>query len=373
MLRWVSCTALLACLSWGRALSAEEVPNLPRPSVGHFEPVAGTTPLGPADLVPPLLDDEAYNDKFTFDIFLDGDIKLYYSVFITNLGPGQGKARVRSSVTLPDGTSYDDDHTLDDDEWNSRGDSFDMTLRGYHLRGTPDRLQLSVTAKAYAFDLVAEADVPPWRPPQGTIEMRKAPLYFHTVYVAPRNRVTGTLSLSGGAPREVKGFGYGIHSHSNAAPYQLAWRWVSLRSVAPDWTLFTKQLVTSADDGKRAFAWLLIAGPDGVKFESSDVDYALTETTPDEKHVNHYPVPGKVVIHARHGSDEAWILLRAGTLRSRSEPLKSMNALVRAVAEAVTKPLEIEYLSPFVVRLRVSGKWYAFDGTGHYELSFLNQ
>ena len=366
---------LAACGSAVQAVpaAADPAPAAPLgelPSAAH--PAKGDQPVGVADLIPPLLEAEHYTDKFTFEFTLDSGHQLYFSVFVTNLGPGQHKAKVNSRVVLPDGTRLTDEKRFDGGAWASARERFDVRLGAYRLSGTPQRLALATTADDYALDLVATPDPASWRPPQGTLTLTKAPeAFFNTVYVAPRSRVEGTLTVRGQA-QPVKGVGYGIHSVSNCAPYELAWRWLSFRSVEPGFTVFFRQLVTPQADGRREIAWVVVDGPDGRRFSSDKVTVTADETTPD-KHPNAYPIPGRLVVHATSGADELYLLLRADELRSRDEPLKSQGALVRAVAERVTQPVNLEYYAPFVARLRMGGVERTFDGRGNYELNFLNK
>ena len=247
-----------------------------------------------------------------------------------------------------------------------------VRVGGYRLSGTPARLTLEAGGDGYRFVLHATPDVDPWRPPQGTITLQSNPdIYFHTVYTCPRSLVSGTIEVAG-QEHAVKGYGYGIHSHSNAAPYQMAWRWLGFRAVGPDWTLFWRQLVTSEADGKHETSWLVIGGPEGQRFSSSGVRVVLDQMSKDA-HANEYAIPGRIVLYAREGGDEAQILFKTGQLRSRDEPLKSLNWLVRRMAAALTQPVNLEYYAPFVARVRVQGVWYEFEGQGNYELAFLNK
>jgi hypothetical protein len=355
-----------ACLAWPNVASSQALP--PR---GSFVPLKPDAPVGLADLVPPLLEDENYNDKYTFQYELDGGGEVYFSVFITNLGPGQGKVRLRSRVVQPDGTRLTDESDLDRDEWKSAPGKLDLEMGRYHLSGTPERLALAVKAKAYSFELVSVPDVEPWRPPQGTLQFKKKGAYFHTVYDTPRCLVSGAITANGQA-REVKGVGYGIHSHSNSGPYELATRWISFRSVDRQWTAILRQVLTSREDGRRTLGWLVVAGPNGERFSSKDLELTLSDLRTDP-HPNQYQVPNKVVVNATSGDDQAFLLFKAGEQRSRNEPLKSLNALARMVAERLTQPVELEYAAPFVAKVRLNGTWHQFDGVGTYELSFLNK
>jgi hypothetical protein len=366
---------LVACGSAVQAVPAADAPVAAAPlgqlpSAAH--PARGDQPVAVADLVPPLLEAEHYTDKFTFEFTLDSGHEVYFSVFVTNLGAGQHKARVNSRVVTPDGRRLKDEQRFDGGRWASARDRLDLRLGEYRLSGTPERLSLSTRTDDYAFDLVATPDPAAWRPRQGTLTLPKNPdAFFNTVYVAPRSRAEGSVTV-GGAPAPVKGFGYGIHSVSNCAPYELAWRWLSFRSVDPGYTVFFRQVITPQAGGRREIAWLVVDGPGGLRFSSDQVTVTASEVTPDP-HPNAYPVPGRLVLHARSGQDELYLLLRADELRSRDEPLKSLNAIVRAVAERVTQPLNLEYYAPFVARLRVNGVEREFDGRGNFELSFLNK
>lgn len=354
----------------GDAPQAPAAPVGELPSAAH--PAKGDAPVGVADLIPPLLEAEHYTDKYTFEFTLDTGHEIYFSVFVTNLGAGQHKARVNSRVVTPDGRRLTDEQRFDGGAWASACDRLDLRLGAYRLSGTPQRLVLSTKAEGYALELVATPDPAPWRPPQGTLTLAKSPeAFFNTVYVAPRSRVEGTLTV-GDQAFPARGFGYGIHSASSAAPYELAWRWLSFRSVDARYAVFFRRLITPQADGRREIAWLVVDGPDGLRFSSDQITVTADEVVSDV-HPNAYPIPKRLVLHAASGTDELFLLLRADELRSRDEPLKGQNALVRAVAERVTQPVNLEYYAPFAARLRVGGVERSFDGRGNYELNFLNK
>jgi hypothetical protein len=364
--------ALVACGAGKTAVQPEAPAQEPQTRAARFAPVRTGLPVTTTDLMPPLLDDEQYNDKYTFEFELKSGHAVYFSVFITNLGPGQRKARVASRVVDPDGTRHTHRADVASGSWSSAPDDLDLRVGGYRLSGTPTRLTLEAGGDDYRFVLHATPDVDPWRPPQGTLTLQSNPdLYFHTVYTCPRSLVSGTIEVAG-QEHAVEGYGYGIHSHSNAAPYQMAWRWLGFRSVDPQWTLFWRQLVTTEADGKHEESWLVIGGPEGQRFSSSGVRVLLDELSKDA-HANQYEIPNRIVLYAREGGDEAHVLFKTGELRSRDEPLKSLNWLVRRMAAALTQPVNLEYYAPFVARVRVDGTWHEFEGQGNYELAFLNK
>lgn len=371
----LAASMLLACGTAVQSLPASGA-STPSAAVGDLpsaaHPAKGGAPVTVADLIPPLLEAEHYTDKFTFEFTLDGGYEVYYSVFVTNLGPGQHKVKANSRVVTPDGRRLTDEKRFEGGGWASARDRLDVVIGEYHLAGTPERLTLATKGEGYALDLAATPDPAPWRPPQGTLTRPSSPEgYFNTVYVAPRSRVEGTLTIDG-KPVPVTGYGYGIHTVSNVAPYETAWRWLSFRSVDPTWTLFFRQLITPQADGRRELGWLVVDGPNGLRFQSDQVTVSAAEATPD-KHANAYPVPARLVVHATSGQDELVLLLRADELRSRDEPLKNLNTLVRVMAERVTQPVNLEYFAPFAASLRVNGVEHRFDGRGNYELNFLNK
>ena len=346
---------------------------------GDLATMRGSDPVSARDLIPPMLEGEHYSDKYTFEFTLGeapDTYALYFSVFITNLGPGQHKAQIRSRIVTPTGERLTHSKKVDGGRWTSASDRLALAIGAYRLSGTPEALTMHAQGEDYAFDLQITPDVAPWRPPQGTITLRSDPTrYFHTVYTAPRSHARGTVTIKGKS-LPLEGYGYGIHSVSNIAPYELSWRWLGFRSVQRDYTVFFRQLVTPKADGKREEAFLVIGGPKGLRFSSKDIRVALDNFTPDS-HKNAYGIPGKVVLHARSGEganpDEAQIIFKADELRSRSEPLKNLNAFVRMMAEQFTKPVNLEYYAPFAARVKVDGVWHEFEGRGNYEINFLNK
>lgn len=369
-----TCAFALLLFPWIAACGAQTTQTTePRHTDTGFTVHRGQEPISLSELIPPLLDDEAYYDNFSFNFELEGDLEVYFNFFITNIGPGQGKLRARCRVSQkkPEEVHHKYVKEMNRGDWTSSATVFDLDAGIQRLSGTPEKLMFEAKGADFSLKLEAIPDVSPWHPPEGSLTLQADPTRYYHMLLFPHFNVKGSVSF-GDETRSVTGYGHGDHSFSNVAPYEFSSRWVTFTSVTEGWTVFVKQCITAAADGRKEYAWVIASGPKGQRFVSKDVELRFDDIEVDD-HENEYEIPHKTIVRARAGEDELWLLIKAETLRSRSDPLQSMNAMVRMFAKALTKPLDVSHYADFAANARISGTTYAFDGSGVSEIKFLNK
>ena len=330
-------------------------------------------PVKVKHLRPAMKSSEGYGDKYTFNADFDGGGSFYYSLTISNLGLGDGKMEAKGRLTVG-GESFRWKKNLDDDEWKYSKKGFSITAGPARMSGEPKKLQMSAKAKGAEVELTFEAIANPWRPRDGRIRWGDEGVSDYTVF--PLMKVTGRYKKSGGEWTALTGTGYGTRSWSSAAAYDVLRRAMELRVIDGDKTIYMRELAATEDFGKKRIAYLLVTRGNEVLYESFDHQFSPTEVMTDTKHDNRYKVPEAFTIVGKDAEDPARMIRGKVTkkkLRKRREPLKKMNAAVRAVASQYSEPVSYDYDVDVLVEVKVGAETIRIGTVGRYEVNHLNK
>ncbi len=329
--------------------------------------------VGIKHLQPAMKGGEGYGDKYTFNADFDGGGSFYYSLTISNLGFGDGKMEAKGRLTVG-GETFRWKKNLDDDEWSYDKKSFSIEAGPARMSGEPKKLVMSARAKGAEVELTFDAIANPWRPRDGRVRWGGEGVSDYTVF--PLMRVTGRYKKDGGEWTPLSGTGYGTRSWSSVAAYDVL-RWaMELRVIDGDKTVYLRELGATADFGKKRIAYLLVTRGKEVLFESFDHRLDPTEVMTDSKHDNKYKVPEAFTLVGKDASDASRMVRGKVTkkkLRKRREPLKKMNAAVRAVASQYSEPVSYDYDVDVLLEVRVGAETVRIDTVGRYEVNHLNK
>jgi len=96
----------------------------------------------------------------------------------------------------------------------------------------------------------------------------------------------------------------------------------------------------------------------------------------DSKHDNKYVVPETFVIVGKDSTDQTRLVRGKVTkkkLRKRNEPLKKMNAAMRAVASQYSEPVSYDYDVDYAFEVKIGDRTERLQGVGRYEVYHLNK
>lgn len=324
-------------------------------------------------LRPAMKGGEGYGEKYTFNADFDGGGSFYFSLTISNLGLGDGKMEAKGRLTVG-GERFTWKKNLDDDEWSSAKPGFDVKAGPARISGTPTNLVMTAKANGAEVELTFTPIANPWRPRDGKVRWGDEGVSDYTVF--PLMKVEGRYKKTGGDWAPLAGRGYGTHSWSSVAPYE-AMRWaLELRGIDGDKTIYMRELGAAEDFGKARIPYLLVTRGNEVLFESFDYEMKPTATLTDEKHDNRYVVPEAFILIGKDASDPKRLIRGKVTkkkLRKRREPLKKMNAAVRAVASQYSEPVSYEYDVDVLVEVKVGAETEQIRAVGRYEVHHLNK
>lgn len=333
-----------------------------------------SAPVTVQHLTPAMKDGEGYGEKYTFNADFEGGGDFYFSMTIGNLGFGDHKMEAKGRMTI-NGKSYRWKKNLDDDEWKTNKKAFDIKAGPARISGTPDKLVLSARAKGADIELTYTPIAKAWRPRNGQIawgDDREKSDY--TVF--PLMKVEGRYKLSGGDWQPLAGTGYGSHSWSELAPYETT-RWtMELRGIDGETTIYMREIGATSDYGRARIPYLLVTKGGEVLIESFDYQLEPTATMVDKKHDNKYVVPETFVIVGKDANDQSRLVrgkVTKKTLRKRNEPLKKMNAAMRAVASQYSEPVSYDYDVDYAFEVKIGDRTERLQGVGRYEVYHLNK
>ena len=191
--------------------------------------------------------------------------------------------------------------------------------------------------------------------------------------VAPKANVQGWVKHKG-AKKSVSGYGYILHTHSNIAPPTVMKRLLEVRSIDGDTVVYLRRFVTpSRYDGKQ-FGYLYVARNGKVVATSTRHSLRYAKKSTDRKHANRYQVPLSLQSKLKRKGRHVEVRITAPKIASRRDPLKSLSALERMVAEQYAKPMNYSMNATATVSV-TEGDGEAVTSTAKaaYRVSHLNK
>jgi len=330
--------------------------------------------VGIKHLVPAMKGGEGYGEKYTFNADLEGGGSFYFSLTISNLGIGDAKMEAKGRFTIG-GETFRWKKALDDDEWRHGKKEFRIEAGPARISGTPDRLVMTAKAKGADVELVFTPIARAWRPRDGRVRWGKdGDVSDYTVF--PLMQVEGRYKKAGADWAEVKGKGFGSHSWSSLAPYETT-RWtMELRGIDGETTIYLREIGAATEYGRVRIPYLLVTRGREILVESFDYQMKPTSMMTDSKHDNQYKVPEVFTILGKDSEDPKRMVRGKVTkkkLRKRREPLKNMNAAMRAVASQYSEPVSYDYDVDYVMEVKVGAETHRIKGVGRYEVYHLNK
>lgn len=369
---------ILPLLALAVALPAIALPTIALPtSAAAAEPVrawqGGRQPVTVQHLIPSMKGGEGYGEKYTFNADFEGGGSFYFSMTISNLGFGDGMMEAKGRLTVG-GQSYNWKKNLDDDEWSYDKKAFRIKAGPASISGTPDRLVMTARAEGTDVELTFTPIARAWRPRDGRVRWGDEGVNDYTVF--PLMKVEGRYKPKGGDWQPLTGRGFGTQSWSNVALYETA-RWtLELRTIDGDKTLYLREIGATDEYGDARIPYLLVTRGDEVLLESFDYQMTPTDVMTDTRHDNRYKVPEAFTLLGRDAADPNRMVRGKVTkkkLRKRREPLKKMNAAVRAVASRYSEPVSYDYDVDVLVEVKVGEQTEQVRGVGRYEVNHLNK
>ena len=156
--------------------------------------------------------------------------------------------------------------------------------------------------------------------------------------VAPRAKLSGTVTLKDGTVHQISGFAYGDHSFTNMAPQKQARRWLRIRKIGARNTIMFHAMQTPEQFGSRWVSWLVVAGEKGVMASVVNPEVSFGEMETDSP--TGYTIPNTVFMKNEAGFQGA---IKTSRRVDREDQLKGLSGAERMIVSKFIKPIAFKY------------------------------
>jgi hypothetical protein len=355
--RWTNATALTATLTTLLLVSVEARAQVQ----GWADGRGGQATM--SELIPRLSSGQAYTERYTFAVDLDGGGHIGVNFTISNLGVRNGYGAAEVRVRIPGEDRYEYSERVARRSWSSESDRFALDIAdtqveavgssGFRLRHQGD----------VELDLTFENTIPMWRPGNG--ELRSGDDYYRFTLTAPRANVTGRVKIDG-QWRDVQGerAGYGDHVATNIAPYDMATRFTRFRDYNGDVFVMWREIELTEDFGGHTVAFVVVGIGNRVVYENTSPSVTFENIHRDND--TGYDVPHSIAV-----SGDGFQFQLTGNDVARRDLLESYGRVARLVASRLSNPFQYNVDGTYTMRLS-SGSSSNANGSGHYTVDFVN-
>ena len=153
--------------------------------------------------------------------------------------------------------------------------------------------------------------------------------------------------------------------------YEQARSTLEFRGISGDMTVYIREIIPSKEYVQKRIAYLLITKGSDILIESYDFAMTPQQTFTDKDHPNQYQVVESFDVAGKDASDPTRLFrgrISKKRLRSRSDMLKSMNAVVRMIAKRYSQPVSYSYESEFIFEVKNGPEVSRMSGVGRYSV-----
>lgn len=315
------------------------------------------------DLVPRMMTEEAYSERYSFAVDLDGGGHIGVDFTISNLGLGDGHGMLGVRVRRPGQPPYEFNKKLSRSEWSAASGSFELTFDNTSVRGVGADTFILTHKGARPFELTFKNKIPMWRPGGGQIDVEGGFYAFNLI--APRADVSGRVDGV-----EVTGAraGYADHVATNVAPFDLATRFTRFRDYNDDVFVMWRDIELTRDNGGQSVTWVVVGYKDAIVFSDASARLKLGNIKADK---TGYNVPKVVQLDGRSGKDSIRLIMQGRTMK-RTDLLASYGTAAKMIAAAVSEPYQFELRGPYTLQMTIGGASATVEGRSHYTIDYLN-
>lgn len=320
-------------------------------------------------LVPQMSSEESYTERYTFAANLDDGTHIGVDFTISNLGWSDGMGAVQVRVKQPGKEKYKFSRKVDADEWSFSKKKFHIDIADTSVTAKgKNRLRLRHDGDGVKFDVTFKNNMPMWKPGDGRIDTDEG--YYKFDLIAPRADVSGKV-YSNGKWRRVKGTqsGYGDHVATNAAPFDLAKRFMRMRTSNKDLLIIWREIKTTKALGSKSMTWVMIGYKNKIVFSDPDAKLTFGKTRRDPK--TGYTVPLNVQVEGKSGKDSIKLVARGKSFK-RKDLLASYGSAARMVASTMTEPYSYIVDARYQLKMTIGGATAVVGGDSHFVSDILN-
>ena len=344
----------------------------------HAEPSVQAWKDGPKsavsarDFIPTPSNEEAYTERYTFSVDLDGGGWIGTYLTISNLGVGDKHAAARVRIQLPDrDKEFQYFQRVGHEACSSSSASLDLEVAAVRLATKGEKgftIELDDPDSGVKMELEFKNELARWKPGNGRVDVEDG--YLAYGMLAPRASVKGRVFIDDKwhdvtSTRRA----FGDHTATNLAPYVLGTRFSRFRVFDKDLTIAWREFKLGEKYGGRSITWMLVGYKNKIVFADASANLRTGRVSKDGQ--TGYNIPYAVQIDGKDGKDQVKMVLR-GSRMKRTDLLESYGTFARVVAGAVSKPYRYDFPCDYTIQMNIGGATATVKGKGSYSFDFLN-
>lgn len=318
------------------------------------------------DFIPKLKSGEAYSERYTFNVPLEGGGSVYIDFTVSNLGWGDNNAATTARVEIPGLKTYTYTDESDEGDWSFQKSKLGLKMGKSSLEETPNGYRLRHTGKT-EFELELTNTIPSWKPGKGRLSTEDGT--FELALMAPRATASGRVKINGAWKNITSNAAMGDWSMSTVAPYDLAKRFSRFRAYDDDLMVTWREVRATEALGGRSVVWVLVTKGDQILFQSSRA--SLRASAEKNHKTSGYNVPTVFQIAAKSGDKTLNLTVRGRNMSSR-DLLAEWGSVAKAVAGTLTSPYQFNFEASFELKIVEDEKVFEFQGKGPLGIDILN-
>ena len=322
------------------------------------------------DLIPKMSSGQAYTERYTFAVDLDGGGHVGVNFTISNLGVRSGYGASEVRFNRPGVSTYRHAERESRRNWTTAEDRFALDIADTTVEADGENtFVISHRSDRLNLDLRFENSIPMWRPSTG--EVRQGDDYYSFALTAPRATVTGKIQVDGGQWEEVTGTrsGYGDHVATNVAPYNLAKRFTRFRNYNDDLFVMWREIELTEDFGGGTVSWVIVGVDDRIIYEDSSPQVRFSQLNHDSETGYHVPHAAQVI--SKSGDRELRFMLRGEDVEKR-DLLASYGRAARLIASRLSNPFQYNVRGDYALEVNMGESRVRRTGSSHVTVDFVN-
>lgn len=325
--------------------------------------------LTASDATPKVTSEEAYTERYTSRVNIEGGGWIGVDFTISNLGWGDGHGAVDVGIDLKGQKKYKFNAKLDRDEWTTSTSKLALNIGTTTLTAAgTNAYSIKHTRPGVSMDLTFTNTIPSWMPGQGKLGVKDGYLKYHIL--APRAKVSGTVTIYGKTHKIASTRGFIDHTATNVAPFDLGLHFSRFRTYDKDLMIAWREVKLTKEHGGKTVTWLMVGYKNAIVFQDANATLRFGKTRLDKK--TGYSIPFAVQVDGKSKKDTVKLILK-GKKYKRVDLLARYGTAAKMVAGTVSDPFRYTFDGDYAIQMVIQGSAATLKGKGSYSIDYVNK
>lgn len=304
---------------------------------------------------------ENYSEAYSFVFTLEGGYGAYIQFLISNLGFGDKKGAVKANFDIPEGRHLSSKIEYDEDEWGYFRNKFYVKMGNNSIEGDLKKVVVKVKNDKFEGEFIFKNIAEPWRPGNGRVFYGSKDDYYDFKIMTPVAKIDGKVKISGETTiREVHGYGYSDHIHTNVAMHEQAKRWVKVRAINPHNTFILTEFHSPSKFGEKKAHFFVIYKNGKLFYETLDFELIPKKFNLDSASSYNVPLLFEIKKEKIHGA------IKVVKATGREDYLEELNPILRAIVGKFAKPVMFYFDAKYAIEIQDGDKKESIGGKARY-------